>query len=149
MWRNKTRSMVVIISVIIGVFAGTFAVGLMTGTLDQRMDAALNEEIAHIQINRKNFNDNYDIQLTLEDVESMNDQLLSTEGVESIANRVVLNAMANTATKSMGIQLIGINPEQEKAILNLDETLLPETGSYFEKGGRSNLAYIGQDLAKA
>lgn len=147
-WRNKTRSMVVIISVVIGVFAGIFAVGLMSGAINQRMDAALNEEIAHIQINHKNFNDNFDIQLTLDDVESMNKQILEIEGVEGLANRIVLSAMANTAAKSMGVQLIGINPEQEKAILNLDEKLMPGTGSYFEKESRSKLAFIGQDLAK-
>ena len=138
----------VIISVIIGVFAGIFAVGLMTGTIDQRLDAALNEEIAHIHINNKNFNDNFDIHSTLKDVESLNAQILATEGVEAIANRVILSAMANTATKSMGIQLIGVDPEQEKKILDLDKTLIPGTGSYFEKESRSNLAFIGEDLAK-
>lgn len=147
-WRNKTRSLVVIVSVTIGVFAGIFGIALMVGTINQRMDAALNEEIAHIHINQKNFLDNYDIQLTLNDVEALNTQLLATQGVEAIANRVVLSAMANTASKSMGVQVIGINPEQEKAILDLDKTLIKGTGSYFEKKSRSMLAYIGQDLAK-
>ncbi len=147
-WRNKTRSMVVIVSITIGVFAGVFAVGLMVGTLDQRMDAALNKELAHIHINHKNFNDNYDINLTLENTEAINSQVMKIEGVEALANRIVISAMANTATKSMGIQLIGINPEQEKAILDLNESIIPGTGSYFEKESRSNLAFIGQDLAK-
>ncbi|MDA3823599.1 MAG: FtsX-like permease family protein [Bacteroidales bacterium] len=147
-WRNQTRSLVVIVSMTIGVFAGIFGVGLMTGTINQRLDSALNQEIGHIHINKKNFNDNFDIQLTLDDVELLNTQLLNTDGVEAVANRVVLSAMANTATKSMGIQLIGVNPEQEKAILDLDQTLLSGTGSYFEKETSSNMAYIGQDLAK-
>jgi ABC-type lipoprotein release transport system permease subunit len=147
-WRNRTRSLVVIISITVGVFAGIFAVGLMSGTINQRLDTALNEEIAHIHINNKGFNENYDIQLILNNVEAMNSDLMATEGVEAIANRVVLSAMANTASKSMGIQLIGINPDQEKAILDLDKTLISGTGSYFEKESKSKLAYIGQDLAK-
>ncbi len=147
-WRNKTRSLVVIASVTIGVFAGIFAVGLMKGTIDQRLDAAINEELAHIHINHKKFNDNFDIQLTLDDIETMNNKLMATEGVEAIANRIMLSAMANTASKSMGIQVMGINTEQEKAILDLDKAIMPGTGSYFEKESRSKLAYIGQDLAK-
>lgn len=147
-WRNKTRSMVVISSMTIGVFAGIFGVGLITGTINQRMDAALNEEIAHIQINQKNFLDNFDIDLMLEHVESMNSQLMKTEGVVAIANRVVLSAMANTATKSVGVQVIGINPAQEHATLDLDKSTIPGTGSFFEENSRSNLVYIGQDLAK-
>jgi ABC-type lipoprotein release transport system permease subunit len=147
-WRNRTRSLVVIASVSVGVFAGIFMVGLMSGVIDQRLDTALNDEIAHIHINHKNFNDNYDINLILDDVEAMNSNLMTIDGVDAIANRIVLSAMANTASKSMGIQLIGINPEQEKAILDLDETVMPGTGSYFEKESKSKLAYIGQDLAK-
>lgn len=147
-WRNKTRSLVVILSIIIGVFAGIFAVGLMQGTIDQRMDAALNEEIAHIQINKKGFNDNFDIHLTIDEGVALNAEILAMDGVEGLANRSVISAMANTATKSTGVQVIGIDPLQEQAILDLDETLIPGTGSYFEKESRSSLIFIGQDLAK-
>lgn len=147
-WRNKTRSIVVITSVTIGVFAGIFGIGIMIGAIDQRIDSALNDEISHIQINDKNFNDNYDIQLTIDDIEGMNAEIMEIEGVQGLANRVVINAMANTATKSSGIQLIGINPEQEKTILGLNNKVIPETGTYFEKESRYNLAYIGHSLAK-
>ena len=50
-WRNKVRSLVVIISVTIGIFGGIFAVAVMNGAIEQRVDAALNDEIAHIHIN--------------------------------------------------------------------------------------------------
>jgi len=60
------------LSITIGVFAGVFMVGIMIGAIDQRMDSAFNEEISHIHINDKNFNDNYDIQLTLKDIEPLN-----------------------------------------------------------------------------
>ena len=147
-WRNKTRSMVVILSITIGVFAGVFMVGIMIGAIDQRMDSAFNEEISHIHINDKNFNDNYDIQLTLKDIEPLNAGVLELEGVQGLSNRIVISAMANTATKSTAIQLIGIHPEQEKSILKLNEKVIPGTGTYFEKESRYNLAYIGHDLAK-
>jgi ABC-type lipoprotein release transport system permease subunit len=147
-WRNKTRSLVVISSVTIGIFAGIFAVGLMNGTMEQRVNAALNEEISHIQINRKNFRENYDLQLNLENIEYINKSVLETPGVDAVANRVIINAIANTATKSVGIQLIGINPDQEIDVLVLDKKQLPGTGSYFNEDNRNNLAYIGEDLAK-
>jgi len=147
-WRNKTRSMVVITSMTIGVFAGIFFVGLMNGMIGQRFEAALNQEIAHIHLNQKGFNDNFDIQYTLKDIEKINSEILEIEGVEALSNRVVVSAMANTATKSMGVQLVGINPDQEMAILDLDQTILPGTGKYLGKESRSNLAFIGEDLAK-
>ena len=49
-WRNKVRSLVVIISVTIGIFGGVFAVAVMKGAIDQRVSAALNQEVAHIPV---------------------------------------------------------------------------------------------------
>lgn len=64
-WRNKVRSLVVIISITIGIFGGVFAVAVMNGAIEQKVDAALNEEISHIHVNDPGFRDNYDIQLTI------------------------------------------------------------------------------------
>ena len=64
-WRNKMRSLVVIISVTIGIFGGIFAVAVMNGAIEQRVDAALNEEISHIHINDPAFRDIYDMQLII------------------------------------------------------------------------------------
>lgn len=148
MWRNRTRSLVVIASITIGIFAGIFAVGLMNGTMEQRVDAALNQEIAHIQVNQPGFRDNYEIHLTIDNTDEIKSGIESVPGVVSAADRIVINAVAITATKSTGIQLIGIDPVQEKTILQLDQTMVPGTGSYFENQGTSPVAYIGEDLAK-
>jgi len=50
-WRNKVRSLVVIISITIGIFGGVFAIAVMNGAIEQKVDAALNEEISHIHVN--------------------------------------------------------------------------------------------------
>lgn len=140
--------MVVIASVTIGIFAGIFAVGLMNGTMEQRVDAAINKEISHIQMNREEFRDNNDLILTLDNIRELNRSVRETPGVDAIANRMVVNAIAHTATKSTGIQLVGIDPTEEKRVFNLYETIIPGTGSFFEKESRYNLALVGEDLAK-
>jgi ABC-type lipoprotein release transport system permease subunit len=147
-WRNRTRSLVVIASVTIGIFAGIFAVGLMNGTMEQRVDAAINKEISHIQLNQKKFRDNNDLKLTLDSIQKLNRSILDTPGVDAITNRMLVNAIAHTATKSTGIQLIGIDPAKEKRVFNLYETIIPRTGSFFENESRYNLALVGEDLAK-
>ena len=125
--------MVVIASVTIGIFAGIFAVGLMNGTMEQRVDAAINKEISHIQLNREEFRDNNDLKLTLHSIRELNRSIRETPNVEAIANRMVVNAIAHTATKSTGIQLVGIDPAEEKRVFNLYETIIPGTGSFLEK----------------
>lgn len=147
-WRNKVRSLVVIASVTIGIFGGIFAVAVMNGAIEQRVDAALNEEIAHIHINDPSFRDNYDMQLVIQDPDQVLTAIRDTPGVNAVSSRTIITAMASTATKSAGVQMIGIDPEEEKQVLCLHETTIPGTGDFFESKSRSKLAYIGQDLAK-
>ncbi len=147
-WRNKVRSLVVIVSVTIGIFGGIFAVAVMNGAIEQRVDAALNQEIAHIHINHPNLRDNFDMQLTIPDLDQVLETVNETPGVKAVTSRTLITAMANTATKSAGVQLLGIDPGTEKEVLKLYETTMPGTGSFFETESRHHLAYIGQDLAK-
>jgi ABC-type lipoprotein release transport system permease subunit len=147
-WRNKVRSLVVIASVTIGVFAGVFSIALMDGMIAQRISDALNNEISHIQINAKDFRINNDPQLTIQNTEEVISTIKSVEGVSDISERIIITGMANTASKSAGVQIVGIDPEKEKKVFALCSKILPGTGDYFEKDSKLNLALIGQDLAK-
>ncbi len=147
-WRNKVRSLVVITSVTIGIFGGVFAVAVMNGAIEQRVDDALNYELAHIHINDPAFRDNYDIQLTLPEPERELSLIRETPGVEAITARTLITGMANTATKSAGVQIMGVDPATEKEVFRLYETTIPGTGDFFESESPYLLAYIGQELAK-
>lgn len=147
-WRNKVRSLVVIISITIGIFGGIFAIAVMNGAIEQRVDAVLNEEISHIQINDPAFRDNYDMQLYIPDAEKVLSNVEETPGVKAVCGRKVIIGMANTATKSAGVQIMGIDPDKEKTVLRLNETTIPGTGDFFETESRYKLAYIGHELAK-
>ena len=147
-WRNRVRSIVVISSVAVGIFAGVFSVAMMAGMINQRVDAALNEEISHIQVTAKDFRTNYDPSLAIKDYEKAVSEIQKTEDVVGVCSRVILSGMANTATKSTGVQIVGIDPEQEKTVFSMYKKIMPGTGDYFEKESKFNLALIGQDLAK-
>ncbi len=147
-WRNKVRSLVVIISITIGIFGGVFAVAVMNGAIAQRIDAALNDEIAHIHINDPDFRDNYGINLTIASPEKVLTTIRETPGVSAVTSRTIITGMANTASKSAGVQILGIDPEGEKEVFRLYETTMPETGDFFETESSYLLAYIGHELAK-
>ncbi len=135
-------------SVTIGILGGVFAVAVMNGAVEQRVDSALSYEIAHLHINDPGFRDNYDIQLTIPNLEKIMSVLSETEEVEAVARRIIINGMANTASRSAGVQIMGVVPAQEKKVFDLHEQTISGTGDFFETESRFNLAYIGQDLAK-
>ncbi len=147
-WRNKVRSLVVISSVTIGIFAGVFAVALMNGMIAQRVDDALNEEISDIQITNKNFRINNDPQLVIDDPSRVISMIKSVDGISGMVERTIITGMANTALKSTGVQITGIEPEKEKQVFTLYKKIVPGTGDFFEKESKYNLALIGEDLAK-
>jgi len=147
-WRNPVRSFVVIISVTIGVFAGVFAIAFMNGMIAQRINAALDEEISHIQVTGKGFNLNNDPAIIIPDIDATLSTINGAGGISGIVKRTVISGMAGTASKSAGVQITGIDPEEERKIFTLDKTIMAGTGSFFTKESRFNLALIGQDLAK-
>jgi ABC-type lipoprotein release transport system permease subunit len=147
-WRNRVRSIVVISSVTVGVFAAVFMMAFMNGMIAQRVDAALDEEISHIQITEKGFRLNNDPGIVISGRDSIISVLGSEPGIAGFVERKIISAMAGTASRNAGVQIIGINPEEEKEIFTLNETIIPGTGDFFESESKSEMALIGQDLAK-
>jgi ABC-type lipoprotein release transport system permease subunit len=147
-WRNRMRSLVVIASVTIGVCAAIFSVALMNGMIAQRVGSALDVEISHIQITGKSFRLNNDPEILIGNSKSVISKISTTSGISGFVERTIINGMAGTATKSVGVQIVGIDPAAEKNIFTLYKTIMPGTGNYFEKESNIDLALIGQDLAK-
>lgn len=147
-WRNKTRSLIVISAVTIGVFAGVFAIAAMNSSVVQRLDAAVNEELSHIQINNKDFRNSSDIQNFIRDYQPVISTVESKSGVKSTTGRILIRGIASTATESTGVEITGIDVEKEKEIFTLSEKLIPGTGSYFQTETKYNIAFIGEKLAK-
>jgi ABC-type lipoprotein release transport system permease subunit len=147
-WRNKVRSLVVILSVTVGIFAGIFSVGLMNGMIAQRVDDALNEEISDIQITSRDFRINNDPGLLIENSERKVSEIRSVKGIAAICERTVITGMANSAYKSTGVQIVGIDTEKEKQVFNLYNKIKPGTGGYFKRDSKYNQVMVGEELAK-
>jgi len=147
-WRNRVRSLVVIASVTIGIFAGVFAVAFMNGMIAQRFDAAIDEEISHIRITGKDYILNNDPQIVITVEDSIIPAIRSLYGINGMVQRTLVTGMAGTASKSAGVQIVGIVPEKEKEIFSIYKKIIPGTGDYFKRESKYDLALIGQDLAK-
>jgi ABC-type lipoprotein release transport system permease subunit len=147
-WRNKTRSLIVIAAITIGVFAGIFSMAAINSSVVQRIDAAVNEELAHIQVNNKDFRSSADIQNIISDYTKVVSALESTPGVTKVTGRIIIRGIASTATKSAGVEITGIDSEKEKEMFTLSKKLIPGTGSFFETDTKFNTVFIGEKLAK-
>lgn len=147
-WRNKTRSLTVIAAVTVGIFAGVFAMATINSSIVQRIDAAVNEELAHIHVNNKEFRSSSDIQNFIQDPANVITTLENTPGVTDITGRVIVRGIASTSAGSTGVEITGIDTRKELEMFTLSERLIPGTGSYFGSDTKLNSAFIGEKLAK-
>jgi len=147
-WRNKTRSLVVICSVAVGVFAGVFLLAAINSSVIQRIDSAVNEELSHIQINTRDFRSSGDIREIIPGSQEMITAIKNVPGVKYVTARIILNGIASSAARSTGVEINGIDVEAEKEMFTLPGKLIPGTGSYFGSRTRLNSLFIGEKMAK-
>ena len=138
-WRNKRRSLVVIIAVTLGIIAGTFLIGIMEGWTRQRLNDAIYNEVSHIQIHNPAYLRNEEIDLTVKDLAAISNSIDTIKQVKSWVKRTKIVVMANTPWANTGIMLYGIDPEREKKVTNIYKELVPGGGKYPDNQTRDEI----------
>ena len=146
-WRNKTRSLVVIIATILGLFGGIFSVAFMIGMVEQRYEAAINKEVSHIQIHNPKYLENAEIQYTIPEPLNISAEIKRITGVKDVAIRTKIPGMISSATTSAGIQIFSIDPESERKITTIYKCIVDSGGTYFGEE-RKNQVVISKKLAE-
>ena len=143
-WRNKLRSIVVIFSVIFGLLGGIIIIAMSYGLNEERMNNAVEAYLSHVQIHNKQFSEDYNIMNTIDNISQIEDEIKNDNRVVSYSKRIILNGMLSNSNGSYGIQVKGIDPEQEKMVTNTFEKIIE--GEYFNSK-RDNTILVGKKLA--
>jgi putative ABC transport system permease protein len=138
-WRNKKRSLVVIIAVTLGIIAGTALVGIMEGWTRQRLNDAIYNEVSHIQIHNNDFLKNEEIDLTVKNLDVVACSLDSLKEVEGWVKRTKIIAMANTPWANTGVILYGIDPAKEEKITHIHKLIVPGGGLYLDNQNKGEI----------
>ncbi|HIG89976.1 MAG: FtsX-like permease family protein [Flavobacteriaceae bacterium] len=143
-WRNKKRSLVVIISIILGLYGGLIISSLMITLNSQRMNTAINTYLADIQIHNKEFSKEYSLSDTISNIHYLEEKLKNDNRVKSYSKRTVINGMLSNSTGSYGVNVLGIDPEFEIKVTSVYTKIVE--GDYFESK-RENTMIVGKKLA--
>lgn len=146
-WRNRLRSLIVIAATAIGVAAGTYSASLMFGVATQKINAAISNEVSHIQLHHPRFRENYEIQYTLPEAGKMIRDISRLPEVKSVAARTIITGMMMSAASATGIKINGIDPVVERKTTSLYTKISDTSGVYFGDGLR-NPVVISQKLAE-
>lgn len=145
-WRNKSRSAVVMLAIAIGITGAIFFSAFMTGMVNQQIERNIKIETSHLQLCEKDFTLNEDLGKYLTNGAGIVKSISANSNVKSVTSRIVSNGMASTANKAMGVRIVGVNPKQEKLTTALWNQL--DTGSYFETESRSAPILISRKQAE-
>lgn len=143
-WRNKTRSLVIITAVVLGLWGGIFSDAFMQGMAKQQVYSSIHTETGHLQLNAPGFLLNHDMQLRISNADSVVEQIGKLPETAAVSATIQITAMASTASSSAGIMVNGIDPDVQMKVSDISKLLIE--GDYF-KSDRKNLAVIGQQLA--
>lgn len=144
-WRNKSRSLVVISSIIIGVWAGIFILAFSWGMYKNNIDETVFKQLSHIQIHHPTFIEENDSKFTISNIDTIVGQLRADNRIAAISSRVISTGMISSPTTASGVKIYGINPLSEAKQIALDESV--REGAYFNSG-KENEILIGEKLAK-
>ncbi|MBU2651647.1 MAG: ABC transporter permease [Bacteroidetes bacterium] len=146
-WRNKTRSMVVILAVALGLFGTVFMIALMNGLIDQKVDASISNELSNIQIHTPGFLEDKSIQHMMDNAGLLVEKVKKTEGVKAVCRRTKSMGMVSTASSGSGVMVNGIIPQEEKMVTDIHKHTVD--GSYFEQNFKVTPSiFIGKKLAE-
>ena len=138
-WRNKIRSLVVIVAATLGIISGVLVVGIMEGWVEQRLHDAIYNEVSHIQIHNTEYLKNEEIDLTVQDTAEMAAAIRELPGLKGWVARTKMIAMANTPWANTGVFIYGIDPEREKQVSEIYKKIVPGAGEYLEKDKPGNI----------
>tara|TARA_R110000765_G_scaffold424385_1_gene535089 strand:+ start:2302 stop:3519 length:1218 start_codon:yes stop_codon:yes gene_type:complete len=144
-WRNKSRSLVVISSIIIGVWAGIFILSFAWGLYKNNIDESVYRQLSHIQIHHPNFSEDNDSKFAISNTDEIVKKLQSDNRIASVSYRVITTGMITSPTTASGVKIYGINPSSEVTQIRLNEYV--REGAYFDSG-KENEILIGEKLAK-
>jgi putative ABC transport system permease protein len=143
-WRNKSRSFVIILSVAIGLFAGIAVLSLYKGMIRSRIRTVIDSEVAHIQVHDPAFKKDDHPAYVLPGADTLLQKLQSFPQVKMAVPRSLSKGMLVTTTGSAGVQIIGVVPSLEYSASRLNKKINSGTGFH---PGKKNEILIGKKLA--
>ncbi len=144
-WRHPFRSLILVSAVSMGLWAGLFVISFFTGMVDQKLRTGI-EAISHIQIHVPGFRDDFNANQIVPDGMILTEELRDNPEVKAVAARLLARGMLATARKSLGVEIRGVSPDEERAATNLSDKVVE--GVYLDEAPGRNPALVGEKFAR-
>ncbi|MFZ9943212.1 MAG: ABC transporter permease [Bacteroidia bacterium] len=144
-WRNKVRSLVVMLSIAVGLWAGLTVMSFSFGMYQGHIQHVILYQLSHLQLHHPNFRSELALSDSLRNADALERGIRALPQVKATVRRVVSSGMVVTASGSAGVLLVGTVPGDEQRVTGLDSMIME--GSYFTDVTKKEMI-IGAKLAE-
>ncbi len=144
-WSYKRRTLISLFSIVIGTGIPIFFVCIAWGFYAGLIDDVARLMSGHITYEHVEYRNSPSNDLWVDDIQKIDQTLNNNSEILTTKQIVNLQGVAHTAKGSVGISLMGVEPEKEITISFLPENIIE--GKYLSKGDE-RWVVVGQKLAK-
>ena len=144
-WRKKSRSLIVILSVALGVFVGLFFSAFNWGSMNQKMNDLVNRELGHLQIHQNKFIEEFEYKYSIPNDSIVDVVLNQNPNVKAYAKRTVVVGRISSIRTQAPVMLRGVDTTMENNVGGLTSYIVE---GKFKGGKRSPGIMIGKALAE-
>ncbi|MEZ4995265.1 MAG: ABC transporter permease [Saprospiraceae bacterium] len=144
-WRNSTRSLVVILSLVIGIWATVFILAVSDSLHAESLREGIEYKYGHIQIHTKAYKKRPELGNTIPQAGAILETLQADPQVKAATARMLTAGMIASAGYSSNVEIRAVVPESEEQTTLLKTRL--SAGNYLDVDKR-NPIILGEKLAK-
>lgn len=144
-WRNRSRSLVIIGAIIIGIWALSFLNSWMQGMGEMYVADIIDNQTSHIQIHKDEFLKEQKNEFVIPNTPEVISEIKRTKGIEAMSARTITNGIVIAPRMSKGVSIRAVNPADEAKVVNLNNKI--QEGDYFNDKKRHPIV-IGKSLAE-
>lgn len=130
-WRNKRRTLLTAASIFLAVFLALIVRSLQTGWFDNLIAISIQSYTGHIQIHKKGYWDDRDINNSMEIENFLMASVEKTQNVDKTVPRLEYFALSSYGRQTKGAMIAGTDPAKENALTHLAAKVIK--GRYLEK----------------
>jgi ABC-type lipoprotein release transport system permease subunit len=142
-WRNKRRTLLTAASIFLAIFLALIVQSLQIGWFDNLADIVVQSYSGHIQVHKKGYWDDRDINNSMIYNDSVAAVVNSTANVDKTVPRLEYFALSSFGKQTKGVMLAGTDPAKEDALTRLSAKVVK--GHYLNAAGNGIL--VAQGLA--
>jgi len=142
-WRNKRRTLLTAASIFLAIFLALIVRSLQIGWFDHLTDIVVQSYTGHIQVHKKGYWDDRDINNSMVYNDSVAGVVKATANVDKIVPRLEYFALSSFGKQTKGVMLAGTDPAKENALTRLSAKVVK--GRYLDAKGNGIL--VSQGLA--